>query len=139
MNDFFIHNDDVEYCIRLSKMGKILLSVKAGIYHLENALNTDIPRKFLNHKRNRPAINKLWIRYYGTRNIVWIKKKYLYNKSVLQNCVLLLHIGRSLFKHTKDILLYDDFKMKRFNFYLSAYIDGWYGRFDNDKPRKMMN
>jgi rhamnopyranosyl-N-acetylglucosaminyl-diphospho-decaprenol beta-1,3/1,4-galactofuranosyltransferase len=138
MKEFFIHNDDVEYCFRLKKIGKILLSVNSEIVHLENATSSTITKSFFSHTRDRLRIDKLWIRYYGVRNLIWLKKHYVFNISVATKAALLFSIVRSLLGQLKDIMLYDDCKFKRLNFYLNAYYDGWRGDFDNVKPKALL-
>jgi len=139
IKEFFIHNDDIEYCLRLNQVSKILLSTEAKIFHLENATNTDVQKKFLNHYRHRTPIEKLWIKYYGIRNSVWIKRNYIYNGSILKKASLFWFITKSLSAHFKDIMLYDDHKYKRFSFYLNAYKDGWFEKFDNEKPKRILS
>jgi rhamnopyranosyl-N-acetylglucosaminyl-diphospho-decaprenol beta-1,3/1,4-galactofuranosyltransferase len=39
---------------------------------------------------------------------------------------------------SKDILLFDDNKLKRLRFAWSAYSDGLFNVFDNEKPRRIL-
>jgi rhamnopyranosyl-N-acetylglucosaminyl-diphospho-decaprenol beta-1,3/1,4-galactofuranosyltransferase len=118
--DFFIHNDDLEYCIRLRSIGKILLVPKSIIFHKETAKTGGIEKKLL-------------LTYYGKRNLVWLGRKYSENQ-VLFYC----QITKSLLKDILDIVLYDDNKFKRIKFMLNAYLDGLRGKFDNNKPKKLL-
>lgn len=136
--DFFIHYDDLEYCLRINKFCRILLSAKAKIFHLENALNKNVKKTFLNHFRYRPSIDNLWIRYYGVRNLIWIKKEYIVKSSISGKVKLLSFILKSLSQNFKDIILYDDFKLKRAGFYIEAFKDGWGAIFDNEKPKRKL-
>ena len=43
----------------------------------------------------------------------------------------------SLHEALPVLILYDDHKLIRMKFYLNAVLDGWFGRFDNKKPRKI--
>lgn len=136
--EFFIHNDDVEYCLRLSRISKVLVSVKAKIHHLENATATGVRRTFLHKVNYRTPFNQLWIRYYGMRNMTWIKKKYVFNQSKSTRYKMLYLLTRSFLSDSKAIILYDDFKYKRLTFHFNAYRDGWKGEFDNDRPKRIV-
>lgn len=64
--DFFIHFDDVEWCLRISKMGhRILVSARSLIWHLSAAAK--IPT---------------WILYYDNRNILYLLDKHSQNPSI---------------------------------------------------------
>ncbi|MCE7066589.1 glycosyltransferase family 2 protein [Dyadobacter sp. CY326] len=135
--EFFIHNDDVEYCLRLNQVSRVQVSVKAKIYHLENATASGERKTFLHKVNYRTPFDKLWIRYYGMRNMTWIKKKYVFNQSKSTKYRMLLMLTRSFLSDSKAIILYDDYKYKRINFHFNAYRDGWKGEFDNDRPRRI--
>ncbi|MBF0375854.1 MAG: glycosyltransferase family 2 protein [Desulfamplus sp.] len=70
-NDFFIHFDDVEWCLRIGAMGyRVLASCRSIIWHLSSAAK--IPT---------------WVLYYDTRNSLSVMKKhgdkgYLIDKAV---------------------------------------------------------
>jgi len=131
--EFFIHHDDVEYCIRLRQVGRILLIPSSIIVHKEAAKDIGVQKTFLGRKSVCIPYEKLWIRYYGNRNIIWLGKKYSTRKvrfylSIFKNVV------RSIIK----ILIYDDNKMKRIRFVINYCLDGLKGRFDNEKPKKIL-
>ena len=66
-DDFFIHYDDVEWCLRIAKMGfRIMVSAKSLIWHL-------------------PAEYKVpsWILYYDNRNVLYMLEKHAGQQSVL--------------------------------------------------------
>ncbi|SKC18966.1 glycosyltransferase family 2 protein [Dyadobacter psychrophilus] len=136
--EFFIHNDDIEYCLRVNKISKILLSAKATINHLENATASTVLKSFLNHSRHRPPFEGLWIKYYGTRNLIWMKKQHMSGADNAKKMAFAFLIIRSMLRHLKDIAMYDDNKFRRANFYVSSYLDGWFGVFDNDKPKRIL-
>jgi len=69
--EFFIHHDDVEYCICLRTIGKILLVPKSVIVHKE-AAKGGIEKSFLGRRSKRIEFNKFWLSYYGMRNLVWL-------------------------------------------------------------------
>jgi len=130
--EFFIHYDDVEYCIRLRKLGKILLIPNSIIIHKEVA-KKGIPKIFLGKKSVRLPYNKFWLRYYGIRNLTWLGRKYSTNK-------LNFYFGmlKVLIKSIVGVILFDDNKLKRIKLIVSAYIDGLKSNFDNEKPKRIL-
>ncbi|HED37854.1 MAG TPA: hypothetical protein ENI76_06380 [Ignavibacteria bacterium] len=131
--EFFIHHDDVEYCIRLRKVGKILLIPDSIIFHKEAAREGMQAKKFIRKKFKRVPYNRLWLTYYGRRNLVWLGKKYSQSK-------LRFYIGmiKSLLISIVGILLFDDYKFKRIKFIINAYYDGLKDKFDNEKPKRIL-
>jgi GT2 family glycosyltransferase len=131
--EFFIHYDDTEYCVRLNGYGEILLLPQSKIYHKEKRQEEKEVRHFLWMKKQRIRFDKLWIKYFGVRNSIYLAKKYATNPlwivTMMKNYLLLI----------KDILLFDDHKCKRIRFATSSYLDGLRGAFDNDKPRKILS
>jgi len=130
--EFFIHHDDVEYCIRLRKVGKILLISDSVIVHKE-AAKKGIYKKFLWKKSLRIPYEKLWLSYYGVRNLTWLGKKYGSNKFNFYSGLI-----KSYLRKVIGILLFDDNKLKRIKFFTNAYLDGLKGNFDNKKPKKLL-
>ena len=130
--ELFIYHDDLEYCIRLRTVGKILLITDSFIIHKDAANRGGIHKKFLGKTWHRDAYDKLWLVYYGTRNLVWLRKIYV---STLQFYVKLLQdYCRSLIA----ILLFDDCKLIRIRMLTESYWDGLKGNFDNIKPRGIL-
>ena len=131
--EFFIHHDDVEYCIRLRKVGQILLVPDSIIIHKE-AAKEGIIKSFLGRESLRVPYHKFWLNYYGIRNLVWLGKKYSTNK-------LNFYYGmkKKLIISSVGIILFDDNKLKRIKFIISAYIDGLKGNFDNGKPKRILD
>lgn len=127
--EFFIHHDDVEYSLRLKrKVGKIALLQTARIDH---------------HQAAKPsvkmyAIDKLWIRFYGIRNNVWLKREPWPELKPLHKLRLTGSFIKTLSAQWIDVILHDDHKVKRLKFYTAAYLDGWFGVFDNEKPRTIL-
>jgi len=130
--EFFIHHDDVEYCIRLRKVGQILLVPDSIIIHKESA-KKGLPKIFLGRKSLRIPYNKFWLTYYGRRNLVWLGKKYSTSK-------LNFYFGmlKALIRSVIGVILFDDNKLKRIKLIVSAYIDGLKGDFDNEKPKRIL-
>ncbi len=130
--EFFIHNDDVEYCIRLRQVGKIILIPDSVIVHKE-AAKRGIIKSFMGRKSSRIPYDKFWLNYYGMRNLVWLGKKYSTNKVNFY-----LGLYKNLIKSMIGVLVYDDKKIKRINFIVNSYIDGLKGIFDNEKPKRIL-
>lgn len=130
--EFFIHYDDLEYTLRLRKIGKLLLVSGAIIKHKQVQLVGRIfKRKTPFGEKERIHQDKLWSRYYGYRNLAWLigQKAVPTRMSTLLKWHARLIIG---------VILYDDNKLSRLRFWNSALIDGLTGRFDNEKPRRWM-
>lgn len=130
--EFFIQHDDVEYCIRLRKIGKILLILDSIIIHKE-AAKKGISKSFLGRRVIRVLYAKFWLTYYGRRNLVWLGKEYSMNR-------LTFYLGfmKSLLKSILGVILFDDHKLSRIRCIINAYIDGLKGDFDNEKPKKIL-
>ncbi len=128
--EFFIHHDDVEYCIRLRKIGKILLIPNSLIVHKEELTKNRIKKIFLGRKSMRMPYDQFWILYYGKRNLIWLGKKYSKNKVIFY-----LGLLKDFIKSMVGILVYDDYKFKRIRFIFNSYTDGLKNNFDNEKPK----
>ncbi len=131
--EFFIHTDDLEYCIRLRSVGTIKLVNKSIIKHAEGSVKGTFKKTTLGITADRRPYDKLWINYFMQRNLIWIGRKYSRNKislytTILKNYILTL-IG---------IIIFDDHKYRRIKFYTNAYIDGLRSNFDNKKPKEIL-
>lgn len=131
--ELFIYEDDIEYSIRLKTCGKILLVTDSVIIHKAKHKKNEI-RKFFNRNYNKIPIKDYWRVYFGLRNYVWIRKKYLINKRVLY-----LNIIWSYIKQFFGIILFDNNKRIRLRILTEAYVDGLKGNFDNNKPYQILN
>lgn len=129
---FFIHHDDTEYSLRLVTIGKILMINDSLIYHKEKRQEEKIERKFLGFKKNRIKFERLWLKYFGLRNSVFIAFKY--GKGYKRYFLAF----KLYFDLIKDILLYDDKKWIRLVFATNSFFDGVRGHFDNEKPTKIL-
>lgn len=129
---FFIHHDDVEYSLRLSTLGKILMVNSVNIYHKEQRQEEKVQKQFLWFKKNRIRFDKLWLKYFGLRNSIFIALKYGkgYKRYFL--------IAKLYLELIKDIILYDDKKYTRLVFATGSVFDGLKGTFDNEKPTKIL-
>ncbi|WP_434640821.1 glycosyltransferase family 2 protein [Thermoanaerobacterium thermosaccharolyticum] len=105
---FFIWFDDVEYCIRLSKVGDIFLIRDSVIKHKDNIIN-----------EKRLSINDYWKGYYGTRNTIILNLKHG-NKFFT-----IFYSTYKLFRMLFGIFYFnDDHKFIRIIYLLKAYYDG---------------
>lgn len=129
---FFIHHDDTEYSLRLSTIGKILMINDSLIYHKEKRQEEKIERQFLCFKKNRIKFDKLWLKYFGLRNSIFIALKY--GKGHKRYFLII----KLYFELIKDIILYDDRKYTRLVFATSSVFDGIRGIFDNEKPTRIL-
>lgn len=132
--ELFIHYDDNEYCVRLSHFGPIILSSRSVIKHKDQA-NSERKahhKQILGRASERVTLEKIWISYFGVRNRIWLKRE---NTSLINS---LLYSAQWFSRKCAGILLYDDCKYIRIRFYWNAVYDGLSGRFDNDKPKRLL-
>jgi rhamnopyranosyl-N-acetylglucosaminyl-diphospho-decaprenol beta-1,3/1,4-galactofuranosyltransferase len=130
--EFFVHFDDYEYNRRVVRICKIRLVLKSRIRHKE-ARNTEIgmTKSFLGRRSYRIKYDKLWFYYYGFRNYFWLRMKENRLRAYL-------YLSKDLLKKIITILLYDDHKIRRMLFWLSAANDARKGVFENAKPRRIL-
>lgn len=134
-SEFFIHNDDVEYSLRLKKqVGKIALLHTARIDHF----CVSKPAAPQANGKSAYAIDNLWIRFYGIRNNIWLKREAWPDLEPIHKVKLTGSFAKALLMQLVQIALHDDYKLKRMKFYTAAYLDGWFGVFDNEKPRVIL-
>lgn len=131
--EFFIHHDDTEYSLRLATLGKILLINEAKIYHKEERQEEKIERKLLGWRKKRVRFERLWLKFFGLRNAIWLAKTYSKSPWVYWE------IARLYGELVKDILLYDDHKWLRLKFATHSVADGLLGRFDNTKAKRLLH
>jgi len=131
--EFFIYHDDVEYSIRLRKIGRMYLIPGSVIIHKENIKWTGSTKRFLGRRIYRIPYDKLWKRYYGIRNLTYLGKTYSKSK-VRFIAELLKRYSTTLV----GIVLFDDHKFRRIWFVTSAYLDGLREVFDNEKPKRIL-
>jgi len=131
--EFFIHYDDLEYCIRLRKVGKIFLIPKSIIIHKEIG-RKDIEKVFFGRVIRRRNFKNFFIYYYNLRNLIWLGKKYSRNRLLFY-----LTMIKKVIKHILGIILFDDrHKIKRIKLILNAMIAGLKEDFDNNKPKEIL-
>jgi len=91
-----------------------------------------IEKRFLWFKKNRIKFDKLWLKYFGLRNSIFIALKY---GKGFKRYFLIFKLYLELIK---DIILYDDNKYIRLVFATNSVLDGLKGIFDNEKPTKIL-
>jgi GT2 family glycosyltransferase len=131
--EFFIHSDDLEYCIRLRSVGKIKLINKSIIKHAEGSVKGTFTKSFLGFNVDRRPYDKLWINYFMQRNLIWLGRKYSTNKLSLYFTILKNYLLTCM-----GIIVFDDHKFNRLKFYTNSYLDGLRSIFDNKKPRRIL-
>lgn len=128
--DFFLHHDDIEYCMRLKKVGEIWLVPSSKVVHLEET-----------RKKNRllrPSIlcldyEKAWLAYYGKRNMMWLAWR---NKKGMIGFGLSLAVTTAIYLGL--IFLFTDNRLRRARMLFHAYTDGLNGKFFNDRPFEIL-
>jgi GT2 family glycosyltransferase len=128
--EFFIHHDDLEYSMRLREAGKIIFIPESIIYHHED-LSKSGSTNYLNSE-----YKKLWLRYYGKRNLVYIAYKIRSN-----NSVFIYYFARMLISEIKTsifIALKSNFKLRRIIMQYIAIYNGLTKNFDNTVPLRML-
>ena len=134
--ELFLHGDDIEFCVRLGRVGRILLVCQSVITHKEAAvIETKRRVRFRLVGSNRPTVASLARTYFMRRNYVWIASRnggglFKVAKGVLRSA---LRATRS----TVGILLFDRDKFVRLRLIWGALVSGLVGDFDNDFPRRM--
>lgn len=108
-----------------SKVRKIILVPESVIIHKEEQFRLDKRKKFLWKVPTAPRVNiyQCWRIYYALRNLIYLGKKYQINKFIFYYSLL-----KSIINTIIDVIIYDDFKMKRISTILKALIDGLKGR-----------
>ena len=130
--EFFIHADDLEYSLRLRAVGPLLLVPDSVICHKEVQIKAMTAKgNVMMAQRLRVDYDKLWLHFYGYRNLVWLASHGKITAKWSQ--VALLHARKLL-----GVLLYDDHKLTRMSFWNAALIDGMRGTFDNAKPKRLL-
>lgn len=124
--ELFLHFDDIEYSLRLREYGKILLVPGSKILHKENASNHFFLKRVYGKERMRIKYEKLWLRYFVIRNVVWGVNHY-YGRHWDTPLVLANYYLRNIL----GILLFDDHKKRRIRFFTCAFRDGLSARFEN--------
>jgi len=133
--EFFIHFDDVEYCMRLRQFGRMILVCDSVVFHKDAAKAPLDEKQFMGKVSGRVPYRRLWLSYFGIRNRVVLRRLHLGSPGYL---IFLSWQYYMLLRGIPGILMYDDHKFRRIRFYWSALMDGVFNVFDNSKPRNIL-
>ncbi len=131
-SEFFIHNDDTEYCMRLSSIGDIALASNSLVAHKEVAREQKSTRVF-SHVFYHKDIERFCFDYYGHRNYAWIQQNYRANW-LLRYSILLVRFACFA---AAVMALDSDHRWLRLKILAKANVDGIRARFDNDFPQRL--
>jgi len=121
--NFFMWVEEVEWCIRASKLGhKMAYCSKAKVWHKEGASTSKNHEKsFLGRKSKRLSLSRFVVtNYYGIRN-----QTYLVNKHFARyKTNYLLYTFFVIIKRIMGIIVFDDHKKIRIYLLFKALYDG---------------
>jgi len=129
--EFFIHNDDLEYCMRLRKIGEIALAKGSRVMHKEEARQIT-PKSYFGFNYLPKDLHGYIFEYYGHRNYVVVQRAHA--KGIRR---YLLPLRRFLLAAGAILLIDKSYRWQRFRVLLRANMDGWRDRFDNAYPFQM--
>ncbi len=130
--EFFIHNDDTEYCIRLRSAGDIALATDSVVRHKEMA-RAEKGKRILSHVFYQKTIEHYCFDYFGHRNFAWIKREYAAHKLTCY-----CHLAARFASFAIAVLLFDsDHRWLRIKILAKANLDGLRATFDNDFPIRL--
>jgi rhamnopyranosyl-N-acetylglucosaminyl-diphospho-decaprenol beta-1,3/1,4-galactofuranosyltransferase len=129
--EFFIHNDDTEFAIRLRSCGRILLSPKSVVLHKAVARKqTEV--KLWGRLYFQYDIVTFCFQYFRQRNLVWTRKHHTRNPIAL--CLWITsHFVRQVLR---VILIDKDYRWARIRVIAKAHCDALFDNFDNDFPAR---
>jgi len=130
--EFFIHNDDTEYCMRLRAIGDIALAPDSLVAHKEVARRQKQKRVF-SYVFYQKDIESFCFDYFGHRNYAWIQQNYC-NKSFVHYPLLL---GRFACFAAAVVAFHADHRWLRLKILAKANLDGIRGHFDNGFPMRL--
>jgi len=129
--EFFIHNDDLEYCLRLRKIGDIALAKSSKVMHKEQARQIT-PKSYFGLYYFPKDLHGYCFEYYGHRNYVVAQRAHAKGLSRY-----LLPLRRFLLAAGAILLIDKSDRRQRFKVLLRANMDGWRDKFDNAYPFRM--
>jgi len=140
--DLFFQNDDVEYCLRINKHGKILLVPGAIIDHKFVKKDLEIKTKRIaGIKANDFTIRLLFVKFFVQRNKILIKERYFKENSLLKLWVFRINVMLNWVKNFFKILFLVPFKYKKvyFSIYAKAYVQGLRHKPENENVLALLN
>jgi rhamnopyranosyl-N-acetylglucosaminyl-diphospho-decaprenol beta-1,3/1,4-galactofuranosyltransferase len=128
-SQFFIDYDDFEYCIRISRVNKIILVPGSIVIHKEGWSRSYKRKKFFWNISTLPRVDicQYWRTYYSLRNLIYIAKKYQIGK-----IKFLFYLIISVYKKIIGIFIYDDYKLVRIGLIHKAIKDGFLENLDTN-------
>jgi rhamnopyranosyl-N-acetylglucosaminyl-diphospho-decaprenol beta-1,3/1,4-galactofuranosyltransferase len=129
--EFFIHNDDLEYCLRLRKIGDIALAKGSRVIHKEQARQIT-PKSYFGLNYLPKDLHGYCFEYYGHRNYVVVQRAHAKGLSRY-----LLPLRRFLLAAGAILLIDKSDRRQRFKVLLRSNVDGWRDKFDNAYPFRM--
>lgn len=141
--DFFFRADDVEYCIRIfNECGKLAYVKDAFIDHrvvkLVKAENKIYTRSILGYTFPNTGKGSLPMRYFGQRNIIYLKTQHFKKHSAFKMFQFRLYLYTWYAGKAIEIIFTKPYKLIQVKFYRSFIADGLKGNFDNTKPFKIV-
>lgn len=131
--EFFSQHDDLEYFMRLKKVGKVLLITNSIIIHEEQTNSSRINKNFLWRRFPRIPYDRFWVLFYFHRNLIWLGKT-----NTIRRWRFYFGLLKSYIRYSVGILLLDDYKYRRIKLITYAYFDGLISRFDNSRAGKIL-
>jgi rhamnopyranosyl-N-acetylglucosaminyl-diphospho-decaprenol beta-1,3/1,4-galactofuranosyltransferase len=134
-NNLFFQNDDVEYCLRINKSGKIFLVPDAVIEHKFVKKHIEEKKRRLGiFKVNDFTLNLIFIKFFVQRNKILIKRKYFLENSSVRYYLFYINVVLNYFKNLLKIFFLVPFRYKKiyFNLYTTAYSQGLKGKPKNE-------
>lgn len=127
---FFLHMDDLEYCMRMSVYGKIGYVINAKIRHREKIeTQTGTPET-----ADKKFLRTLPFRSFGNRNTVYLKTRYFRQHKPLMVYWFALRLAIWYLLTAVSIIKKGPYRRLQLSLLLSALTDGLRGRLDNEKP-----
>jgi GT2 family glycosyltransferase len=131
--DFFVWGDDVEYSLRLAKLGQIRLVPESVILHKREAhLHMNRRGRFWNRvlplEMYPTPIERFWQNLCGLRNYIWMKRRYEGQGA--------LSAAGTTAQFMLKSLLYDERPLRRMKWIVRFARDGRAGRFRNIAPQR---
>ncbi len=129
--EFFVWGDDVEYSLRLRRLGQIRLIPEAVVVHRPVSQSHSNRRSrvwnALFRVRMHPTpLERFWQNLCGLRNYIWTKRHY-------ESQTAISAVGTTL-QFVAKHLLYDDRPLRRIPWIVRYARDGRRGRFRNIPP-----
>ncbi|KAF0140543.1 MAG: glycosyltransferase [Stygiobacter sp.] len=124
-SEYFIHNDDIEYSLRLNQFGSIMLIPSAKIIHKAEGDSEIIRKHFMGKTLYRKSFQQYWVKYFTLRNFFATLKLHYPNMISMYLSIVLTTL-----KELIQIILFDNYKLKRIRIVLVAMCDGITNRFD---------